>query len=110
MTMEEYNSILMWQNLFKEIHPQVEEQLIALPFVYLKNVDKCRIEIDMPNEVRVIIKKYGGLKGFYYNLMYKNKDKSALSQLKKSIEKWMPFVNKADREKVPVKMFWESNS
>ncbi len=101
-------AIKKYQHLFETIHPLVEKELIRLALCLFRDAKSCRIEVMLPEDVKVYLRRYTGLKSFV-NKWIKQYDAyhpKAAQTLVKGIEFWLPHDKKTGK-KPRISVFWE---
>lgn len=100
-------NIRMWQQLMQDIHPVVQKELIKLALVLFLDASGCRIEIKLPEYVKIYLKPYSGLKYYYlkYIKKYNKHHQDWARRLLKTVHFWMPCDRNGLRPKI--ELFWE---
>ncbi len=103
---EEVQQIKMWQHMMQSIHPVVEKELVQLALVLFRDAQKCNLEINLPDLVKVTLVEYPGVKKYVnrYIKRYPKHHKESAKQLALGVDFWMPRNKYGIKPKIEI--YW----
>ncbi len=101
-------AIKKYQLLLETIHPLVEKELVRLALCLFRDARSCRIEVMLPDDVKVYMRPYTGFRAFVNKWIkhYDTYHPKAARDLVKGIEFWLPHDKKTGK-KPRISVFWE---